>query len=324
MFTLVGFVNVIFLYNTFRVLGPAFDTRLSISTGKDTESFYSPVKVSQTTLSIICDPQTPGQFSPSEMDEKMTYNFSTGYSVQSNTHQSTPSASTGISDRPLLSGHRYTTSGDNPTSLLTARRAISPYDVLRRQLIATPEPAWRYRDLRVDNNPHAGQAWANTRGPAQAPRYDRSPLERRPAIESMSSPRKATSSTDAPTRSLLYLDLTGRPSRHRRPDVDQISFGLSGTTTTMATSSGGAEAGYKHGPPPFAVMRSHQAPEYIFGYPNSAASSRSYDCLRFQESKSQDQSYIYSSRMVTRVVPARPPLVMVFNANAMVRNRPSF
>jgi len=317
---LLGFVNVLLLYHTFRVLGPACDARPSTRTRKDTDSFFSPFRITQTTPSLL----GPGKISPSGMDEKMAYNFPRSHPVQSSlyplTHQSTPSDSSDASHHPLLSGHRYPTSNVNPASLPAAQSlqlTSSPYSEPNRQ-VAAPEPAWRLRYLRVDTNVIRGSQ-ASTGSPSLTPaaRYNRTAFERRPTIASIPSPEKGNGAFDG-SRSLT--DMPGRLN-HRHPPLGtvphQTSFRPSHAPTMITNSDYGWGFDYKPSPPPTAVVRFRETHQY----PNSAISSSPYGSVP-QDVKPR----VHSPRLTTRVLPApqsnpprrRPPLA--FDPNAMVRS----
>ncbi|PPQ98759.1 hypothetical protein CVT24_003456 [Panaeolus cyanescens] len=60
----LGVLDVLLLYNTFRVLGPAFDARASAATRKDMESFGTPAKLEK------YDPTSPSERDP-ELAEKI-------------------------------------------------------------------------------------------------------------------------------------------------------------------------------------------------------------------------------------------------------------
>ncbi|TFK40233.1 hypothetical protein BDQ12DRAFT_488623 [Crucibulum laeve] len=174
-FTL-GVINVMLLYNTFRVLGPAFDARSSASSRKDLESFGT------TELG------PSNSFSPakrSSLQRKIDeYRFPIpAYRPQS---QDSLSAMSGTSStRNLLSlQHERNGSSQSFQSFATPHmigRSITPSTDLDR-IIAAPEPALQSSSpvLAKIQTENLRQDSSNSLGLPAPPRRTRSPILREP------------------------------------------------------------------------------------------------------------------------------------------------
>jgi hypothetical protein len=193
--SLQGLVNVFLLYNTFRVIGLAFDAVSSGSGKGDMESFGS----SEKSYAPSVAPPVPAQLR----------------SQRSRTRALTLQQSSSRSSRPV-NRHHHAGSEETVVSAASLQRTITPIPQLN---LATPEVALGPVD-----------STSGTLGLPPPPRHTRSPITRRPTLESL---------PPSPQRKTLRLSPT-LPAPPSRTTGDFSIIDMYGTTENDRNSFGTA------------------------------------------------------------------------------------
>jgi len=185
-FTL-GIVNVLLLYNTFRVLGPAFDARPTL-TQKAMESFSTPEAFRRSTPLNLYGPRSP-------MEEKIKqYRSPIIVSPSRSGVPGTTSAATSV--RALIpdsTGRAASTqSFYSYSSSPSIDRAITPVSDLNRDIVVTPEPGLPKfsSGALLPITDRLQQVASDSFSLPAPPRPTRSAVSRHPTLESISSEAK--------------------------------------------------------------------------------------------------------------------------------------
>jgi hypothetical protein len=207
--SLQGLVNVLLLYNTFRVIGLAFDA-VSTSSGSrkgDMESFGSSEKsyapsVAKTNPQAI---QVPARSHSTTQPSR----------TRALTLQQSPSISS--------NGRRYHHHGGSDGTTVSAaslQRAITPISELNHELLAAPEVALRKGAtstprLRLQTDDGESIASTGSTGLPPPPRHTRSPIMRKPTLESLPPSSPQTRQGKKPSHFNLSPTVPMMPNAHR-------------------------------------------------------------------------------------------------------------
>ncbi|RDB26384.1 hypothetical protein Hypma_006851 [Hypsizygus marmoreus] len=261
---MLGIVNVLLLYNTFRILGPAFDAP---SQRESSLSFGTNGQFARYSPSLSNEQQR-------SFDEKVEqYRYPTP-SYRSPTPEAFTQVSSQISLRPLLPVHQERSASvqsfySYPSSP-SIGRAITPVSDL--QSVITPPESATNRFSPSDD--HSRRGLSDSTGLPAAPRRTRSPVLHQPSIEQIRSPVVIVNGSWTPMRPGMPRQpsshtLGRRDSGSRYSSSSAFSADLESSNWSSLQVTGGLSPNAPFGHPMFSAVNSGFATPHTPGSPSS-------------------------------------------------------